>query len=184
LPELLFQQPASVRDLVIAYAERLQLCHITPAEWAIGSPSAAVLCNLALKRAAAQRILLLDGRCIPDSNLIEHHARFGAEAVAPCGFRRIYPRDKLYDFVTPLDYAGMALHSFEDPRRSPGAILFGDWRDVEGFSLSAPTEALRNIEGIGGAKYAIDFPDVARQLSVNGCRLRPLWTEPYVTYLD
>ena len=162
---------------------RLQLDVLGPDDWRLGSSSSALLCDLALAKTRAPRVILLDGPCVPDLTFVETHALFGQETVAPFGFRRIYPHEKFYEFVSPLDYEGLAIHSHDDPRRTlDGSQIFGDWRDVEGYSLSAPTASLSAV-GFRGSRYALEFRPLAHDLLLSGNRLRPLWGEAYVTYL-
>jgi hypothetical protein len=141
--------------------------------------------NLGLSAVCSSRTLFLDGDCVPDPDIVEVHSKFGAKGFVPFGFKRIYPAEKSYRFIPPLDYAGLESHSSQDPRRDRQyEALHGDWRDVMGFSVSAPTDALREL---GGFDYRLrggnEDKELAKRLSEAKYRLVPLWNEGYVTQL-
>jgi Glycosyltransferase sugar-binding region containing DXD motif len=152
--------------------------------WKLGPARLVDLCNSALARARASRLMVLDGACVPDPDLVETHAKFGSRPVVPFGFRRVYPPQKFYQLRRPLDLQGLYLHSEPDPRRSnPYPPFFGDWRDSEGYTLSAPKWALESVGGFSGSKSRIDFRDLAFRLSGQKLRLLPQWRAGLVTHL-
>jgi inositol phosphorylceramide mannosyltransferase catalytic subunit len=140
------------------------------------------LCNFILPKVNSERLLIIDGDCVPDTDVVETHAKHGSAATAPFGFRRIYSAEKFYNFAHPLDYPGLRINSFQDPRRS-SRQLFGDWRDVEGYTLSAPTRGWNLIGGFSEYDDQINFQEAAYQLARCFFRLVPLWGEGYVTQL-
>jgi inositol phosphorylceramide mannosyltransferase catalytic subunit len=134
----------------------------------------------ALRFVRSKRVLLLDGDCMPDLNVIESHAALGELPFVPFGFRRAYPLDKLYPFRPPIDFAGIRRHSVLDSRRvSALAPFHGDWRDATADCFSAPADALRRW-----ARSSSDEGDgrgVLRWLWREQYRLLPLWTGGDVT---
>lgn len=137
--------------------------------------------NLGLELARASRTLFLGGDCLPDTDVVEAHATFRSTGFVPFGFRRIYPANKLYPFKPPLDYHGFRMHALKEPYYS--ATVYGDWRDVQGFSLSAPTDVVRELGGFD-EQISDDFAqDLAWRLCKQKYRLIPLWNA-YVTHLD
>jgi inositol phosphorylceramide mannosyltransferase catalytic subunit len=152
--------------------------------WSLRPIRLADLCNMVLKEMTAPRLLLLDGDCIPDTDVLETHAAYGSAGTAPFGFRRIYPAHKFYRFLEPVDYPGLRLNSLLDPRRShPYPPFFGDWRDVEGYTLSAPKWAWELIGGFTESSGRLDYHDLAYSLSQKLIRLLPLWRPAWVTQL-
>jgi Glycosyltransferase sugar-binding region containing DXD motif len=134
----------------------------------------------ALPLVRSTRVLLLDGDCMPDLNVIESHAILGDLPFVPFGFRRTYPPHKLYRFRPPIDFAGIRRHSAMDPRRVASSASFhGDWRDVTADCFSAPVEALRRWAG--SSPSTTEEREVLRWLWREQYRLLPLWTGGDVT---
>lgn len=170
----------SIASLIHRFENRLDITHccrksrrkaLRPAE----------AYNLGLRLARAPRTLLLDGNCLPDADVVEAYASFGDKAFVPFGFRHIYPADKLYPFRPPLDYYGFHMHAVEDPRYA--SAVYGDWRDVMGFCLSAPTEVLRQLGGFDEKFRGECAQDLALRLCKQKYRLIPMWNA-YVTHLS
>ena len=91
----------------------------------------------------AERVLLLDGDCVPDADVIEAHAAFGDRSVVAYGFRRLYPATKLYPYRAPLDRPGLKWHARPDPRQAhPLRPIHRDWRDVLASCFSLPARAV------------------------------------------
>lgn len=134
----------------------------------------------ALSLVRSKRVLLLDGDCMPDLNVVESHAALGELPFVPFGFRRAYSLDKLYPFRPPIDFAGIRGHSAMDPRRvSSVAPFHGDWRDATADCFSVPVEALQRW-----ARSSSDGGDgsgVLRWLWREQYRLLPLWSGGDVT---
>ena len=128
----------------------------------------------------APRVLFIAGDCLPDTDVVETHARYGDDGVVAFGFRRAYPGHKYYDFRAPLDYDGLRRHCSDDIRLQ--APLWGDWRDVVAWPVSAPTAALARVRALRPPR-TINARELARQLSREMFRLRPLWEAGYVTEL-
>lgn len=171
----------SIERLIHRFEDRLNITHATrksrrkqlrPAEAR----------NMGLRFARAARTLFLDGDCLPDTDVVEAHAKFGSTGFVPFGFRRIYPADKLYPFMPPLDYLGFQNYVADDPRHS--FPMYGDWRDVQGFCLSAPTDVVCQLGGFGEKLSGDSAQDLAWRLSRQKYRLIPMWSSGYVTYLD
>jgi hypothetical protein len=134
----------------------------------------------ALPLVRSGRVLLLDGDCMPDLDVVERHAALGDLPFVPFGFRRTYPPDKLYRFRPPIDFAGIRRHSAADPRRVASVAPFhGDWRDATADCFSAPTAALRRWAGSSATRA--DGPEVLRWLWREQYRLLPLWSGGEVT---
>jgi hypothetical protein len=151
----------------------------------IDSAIAAVSDRLNVKRLdgaglfAGQRVLWLEGDCLPDVDVVEAHARYADAGIVPFGFARAYPQAKYYDYFAPLDYDGLFRHCTDDPRLN--APLFGDWRDVRACSVSAPVSALTVMGDL--ATMPERTTECARRVAASMFRLRPLWEAGYVTRL-
>ncbi len=171
--------PASTKSLVDSFSGRLAITYLTQRR---GSPPAAAY-NLGLRYARAKRTLFLEGDCLPDLNVVETHAAFGARGFVLFGFRRHYPAEKLYRFIQPLDYDGLKKHAFKDPRcEEPYGPIYGDWRDVAGFCFSAPTLALRQAGGFDVTACESD-QDLVYRLYRSKYRLLPLVQGGCITHL-
>lgn len=171
----------TIKDLVDRYESRLDIIYLYQ-ESRDNQPGSAEARNLGLSMAQAERTLFLDGDCLPDPDLVETHANFGAAAFIPFGFRRMYPASKLYRFKQPVDYQGIQRHTFQDPRRIY-PLFYGDWRDVAGFCFSAPTKVLHEVGGFDEHLQVGEDQDLARRLCQQKYRHIPLWNDGYVTYL-
>jgi hypothetical protein len=146
----------------------------------------ASICNRGTIAARSDRVLFLDGDCIPDVDVVETHALFGDRAFIPFGFRRILHHEWIRQVHSRLDYQSLRNDSLEDPRRSfPFNPFYGDWRDVEGFGVSAPVQLLREINGFDeDVPDDFNFKDLARRLSILKARLIPTWNNGYVYHID
>jgi len=170
----------SIENLVDSFRARLTISYLT--ERRALRPGAAY--NLGLKFARAERALFLDGDCLPDLDVVETHAAFGARGFVPFGFRRLYPAEKLYRFLRPLDYDGLKKHALKDPRCiEPYVPFYGDWRDVAGCCFSAPTQALRQVGGFDETARESD-QDLLYRLCQRKFRLLPMAQGSYVTHLS
>ena len=170
---------AAIKSLVEGYRGRLSITHLAQQK----ELRPAAVYNLGLRLARAKRVLFLEGDCLPDLDVVESHAVFGAKGFVPFGFRRYYPAEKLYRFLQPLDYDGLKMHAFKDPRcEEPYGPLYGDWRDVAGFSFSAPTEALCKAGGFDVSARASN-QDLVQRLYRSKYRLLPLVQGGCITQL-
>jgi hypothetical protein len=170
---------ATIKSLVESYRGRLTVTYL--AQQMGWRPAAAY--NLGLQRARAKRVLFLEGDCLPDIDVVESHAVFGAKGFVPFAFRSYYPPEKLYRFIEPLDYDGLKKHACKDPRcEEPYAPLYGDWRDVAGSCFSAPTVALRKAGGFDVSARASD-QDLVQRLYRAKYRLLPLVQGGNITQL-
>jgi hypothetical protein len=172
-----------LQNLVDRYKKRLDIRYFT-LETNNNEAGLAGARNLGLNMVRAERTLFLDGDCLPDPDLVETHANFGAAGFIPFGFRRMYPARKLYHFIPPVDYQSLQKHSYQDPRRAyPFPEFNGDWRDVESFCFSAPTNVLHQLGGFAENHQVGEVQDLAQRLCQLKYRLIPLWNDGYVTYL-
>jgi len=180
------QQRPVVRALVEAFRRtNPQTSLIDASDWKLGDPTLSALCNLALSKSSAPRLLILDGACVPDADLLEAHASFDEESVAPFGFARRYPARKLYSFRPPMDFPGLRSNSKPDPRLSgETGALFGDWRDVQGCAISLPSWAFEPSGGVAESDGRLDFADLARRLSGLSVRLVPQFDQAGMTLLE
>jgi hypothetical protein len=170
---------ASIKNLVQDYSGRLAITYLAQQKGL--QPEAAY--NLGLHHARAKRVLFLEGDCLPDLDVVESHAVFGAKGFVPFGFRLSYPAEKLYRFIQPLDYDGLKKHAHKDPRcEEPYSPIYGDWRDVTGFGFSAPTLALLQGGGLDEKARESD-QDLVYRLYRNKYRLLPLVQGGCITHL-
>jgi hypothetical protein len=187
--ELFVVDPAScpeIRARVEAFRTRHPATRLFDgSHWKLGRPTLSGLCDIAMASVTAPRLLILDGACVPDSDMLEAHVAHGDDSAAPFAFARRYPAAKLYRFRPPMDYPGLRSQSRPDPRMSGEAGGFhGDWRDVRGCAISLPARKLKQVGGLAETNGQIDFPDLARRLSGLGMRLLPQFDLGAMTLLE
>ena len=104
-----------------------------------GKNQSAAYRNLALRHARAGRILFVDLDCMPDSDVVARHAVHADRDVLVYGYRRIYPREKLFPFRDAIDYGGV----FDASARGNSPVYIAPssfrWRDVQSCCFSAPS---------------------------------------------
>jgi hypothetical protein len=183
-----------IKGLLEAFERRLNISyhHLKPT---LGQLKPAAVRNVGMAQAHAERTLFLDGDCLPDTNVVENHARFGSKGFVTFSDRRVYPASKLYRFRRGVvDYDGMHMHTFLEERRASSSSVSQDhhWRDVEGFCFSAPTEVLRQLGDFDGTTREGGAKDRTRRLWQRARRLgqrrrhrslSPTYDGGYVTYL-
>jgi hypothetical protein len=168
----------SIRRLVSAYVDRLRICYVATNNCQRGLLSDEV--QHQMRSCRGERVVLLDGRCIPDSQLVETHAELGNRAIVGLSGYRVYPQQKVFRFVPPLDYDALKIHSISvEPQAGPNT----NWRDVKEACISVPRSSMLRLHipaqlGVrAGGKW------LARELSVRGHRLMSMSNEAKVTCL-
>jgi hypothetical protein len=139
--------------------------------------------NLALRAARAPRTLFLDADCLPDPDVVETHAIYGSRGVFIYGFRRIYPKAKLFPFRDVVDYGSIIRHSKPEAPRRHIVPSGGRWREAKSFCFSAPTSAIRSSGGFAEGRLGGEVRDLARRLEIAGCPTLPCLQGGTVTCL-
>jgi hypothetical protein len=105
---------------------------------------------------------------MPDQDVVARHAVHVDRPVLVYGYRRTYPRSRLFPFRDVIDFGGIAEASrLERPVRvvpSPES-----WRKVRDFCFSAPTAAMRALGGFDLRVRRNDVRSLARRLAAAGC---------------
>lgn len=161
---------------------RLRLRTIGPGEGESDGPRPAGWRNRAVRHARADRILFLDSDCLPDADVVARHAVHGSRPVLVYGYRRIYPRSKLFPFRHPIDYGGI----YDASRREEVVFIAPSasrWRDVKAFCFSAPVAAVRAVGGFRERAAGGEVRDLARRLSIARCPTQPCLYGSTTTWL-
>lgn len=139
--------------------------------------------NSALAEAQASRVLFLDSDCLPDPDVVETHARYADRALCLFGYRRIYPKGKMFPFRDAVDHAGLIQHSH--PERGDLHIVPSAkrWKDVASCCFSVPTALAARQGGFGEDQAEGEVRALAKRLSEVGCPTVPCIYGARVTQL-
>jgi|SRR5579871_2318088 len=172
-----------IRRTVQSYGGRLRVHYLA------ANPPQRGLLGEEIQRCAAScrapRIILLDGHCVPDPGLVQSHAELGGGATAGFSSQRVYPPEKLFSFVPPLDYDALRMHAVADPRLlvSQSSPLSCDWRVVTECCISAPRSSILGLRIPPGLAVSAGAKWLARELLGRGHELLAMPDQARVTRL-
>jgi hypothetical protein len=171
-------------DRVIArFDTRLRIKRVSAPEGNRAKNVSARLRNLAVRQARAPRVLFLDSDCLPDPDVIGNHAVYGVRPVLAYGYRRLYPKAKLFAFRDTIDYASIILVSRLSGRPVYIVPSAERWRQASRFCFSAPTSAIIASGGFEENRTSDEVRGLARRLAKAGCPTLPVLTGATVTRL-
>jgi len=125
--------------------------------------------NLALDTAQSDRVLFLDSDSLPDPDVVETHARQGANSVLAFSYRRIYPHGKFFSFRDAVDYGGIMKHCAPERRNLYVTPSRDRWKDVGSYCFSVPTRLAKSQGGFRESDNGDEVSELAHRLSENGC---------------
>lgn len=139
--------------------------------------------SAALTEARADRVLFLDSDCLPDPDVVETHARYRDKALCLFGFRRLYPKGKLFPYRDAVDHAGIIQHS--QPER--GGLYIAPsaerWKDVASCCFSVPKALALKHSGFGENSLEGEVRALAKKLAEEGCPTVPCIYSARVTQM-
>jgi hypothetical protein len=171
---------ASLRRVYAGFRGRLKIRHLTLPAGKRPRNGSAWRRNLATRRALAPRVLFLDADCMPDPDVVGKHAAYGGRPVLMYGYRRTYPRAKLFPFRDTIDYGSIIRNS----RLGPSLYIVPSssrWREANGFCFSAPKALILSAGGFSENLPANEVRGLARRLARSGCPTLPSLTGATVT---
>lgn len=165
------------------FSGRLRIQCISPAEEDPNGSTAATLRNLALAHAQAARVLFLDSDCLPDPDVVETHARYAGKAVVLFGYRRIYPREKLFSYRDAVDYGSIMQHSVPERRDLYVVPSEGKWKEVGAGCFSVPAAIVLAQGGFDEQLAEGEARALAQKLGASSCPSVPCIYGARVTLL-
>jgi hypothetical protein len=174
----------AIRQLTNRYNDWLHITYLAARRTLQGTLPLAIH-QRCMSLCSAPRVLLLDGHCVADPDVVDAHLRWDSRPDVVLGYHRIYPPQKMYDFVPPVDYDAFKMHSFIDPRCTlfSGRSSESDLREFLCCCVSVPNDALKQMP----LKFDRVLWRHARrfvgELSNRGHRLVVMPNEAFVTWL-
>ncbi len=172
-----------IRTLSESYASRIRITYAPGRSVQHGLVSGEL--QHYARRCKGERVILLDGRCVPDPGLVESHGRLGTEAIVGSSNPRIYPAEKFFSFTPPLDYDSLRMHAAADARysclKSGGAR--DHWRNVREGCISVPREVFAAVSIPAEVDRSAGGKWLARELSFQNHQVVALNREAQVTRL-
>jgi len=105
----------SIQTLTNTYADRLNITYITtlaPFRSQLGQHEQEVCSALC----SGRRVIVLDSQCVPDPDVVKKHSMWARSSTVVFSAHRLYPPQKMYSFVPPVDYAAFKIHAPVDPK--------------------------------------------------------------------
>jgi len=175
---------AVIRRAFARFGKRLRIRHVrAPGSMKPRKNESSRLRNLAVRHARAPRVLFLAADCMPDPDVVAKHAVYGGRPVFAYGYRRLYPRAKLFPFRDTIDYGSVIMHSRLARRPLYVVPSSARWREASSFCFSAPTAIIRASGGFDESRRSNEVRDLARRLTARGCPTMPTLTGATVTWL-
>jgi hypothetical protein len=137
-----FSCTRSIRSLTKRFSERLHIEYVT------AYPESKLRLAYVLERCSAPRVLLLDSHCVVDRSVIDAHLHWASFTHVLLSSHWIYPPEKMYKFVPPVDRDALKLHSYPDPRSNVvrgGSLRTTEHREFLCCCLSLPRHLLNGI---------------------------------------
>ena len=179
-----FARSATIQHCSREYSDQLAISYISASRNQQGwlAEDAWYQC---MNACAAPRVLLLDAHCVPDTNVLTVHAQRLDEQVAIFSPLRIYPNNKFYPFMPPIDYDAFKLHSVHDDRlamlaKHSNSLAGGDFASG---CISLPWRGLAEVLHVAESLLQTGAGSFAQQIRLKRQPVRFLGETAWVTWL-